>query len=146
MAASRLIRTSPTLSYSVKSRVVNLSPHQEYYYRFTTRGSESPIGRFRTAPASKRDIKFAWSGDTAGCGCFGASSGAAGVKLHRRHYGEQVENVAGSGEYHWMAGNFLKYGGPLNAGDLPVDAHHRLIGDRGDARIHQPLGLRLVGR
>jgi len=22
-----------------------------------------------------------------------------------------------------MAGNFLKYGGPLNAGDLPVDAH-----------------------
>jgi hypothetical protein len=22
-----------------------------------------------------------------------------------------------------MAGNFLKYGGPLNAGDLPVDSH-----------------------
>jgi hypothetical protein len=34
-----------------------------------------------------------------------------------------VENLTGSGEYHWMAGNFLKYGGPLNAGDLPVDAH-----------------------
>src|SRR5439155_23242448 len=28
-----------------------------------------------------------------------------------------------AGEYHWMAGNFIKYGGPKNAGDLPVDAH-----------------------
>ena len=34
-----------------------------------------------------------------------------------------MENVAGSGEYHWMAGNFIKYAGPLNWGDLPVDAH-----------------------
>ncbi len=51
------------------------------------------------------------------------SSGAGGVKLHRRHYGEKVENVAGSGEYHWMAGNYIKYAGPLTARDLPVDAH-----------------------
>ena len=43
------IRTSPTLSYSVKSRVVNLSPHQEYFYRFTTAADSSPVGRFRTA-------------------------------------------------------------------------------------------------
>ena len=40
-----------------------------------------------------------------------------------------MENLTGSGEYHWMAGNFLKYGaseatfGSKNAGDLPVDAH-----------------------
>ncbi len=54
---------------------------------------------------------------------FIGSSGAGGVKLHRRHYGEQVENVAGSGEYHWMAGNFIKYAGPLTANDLPVDSH-----------------------
>jgi peptidoglycan/xylan/chitin deacetylase (PgdA/CDA1 family) len=54
---------------------------------------------------------------------FIASSGAAGAKLHRRHFGEQVENVAGSGEYHWVAGNFLKYAGPLTPGDLPVDSH-----------------------
>src|SRR5205823_5220489 len=25
-------------------------------------------------------------------------------------FGEAVENLTGSGEYHWMAGNFLKYG------------------------------------
>jgi hypothetical protein len=54
---------------------------------------------------------------------FIGSSGAGGVKLHRRHYGEQVENVAGSGEYHWMAGKFIKYAGPLTAMDLPVDSH-----------------------
>ncbi len=52
-----------------------------------------------------------------------SSSGEGGAKLHRRDWGEVVENVAGSGEYHWMAGNFIKYAGPLNWGDLPVDAH-----------------------
>jgi hypothetical protein len=55
------------------------------------------------------------------------SSGAGGAKLHRRNFGEAVENLTGSGEYHWMAGNFLKYGAAeptaKNAGDLPVDAH-----------------------
>ena len=54
---------------------------------------------------------------------FVASSGAGGAKLHRRDYGERVENLAGSGEYHWMAGNYVKYAGPLTANDLPVDAH-----------------------
>ena len=54
---------------------------------------------------------------------FIGSSGEGGAKLHRRNFGELVENVAGSGEYHWMAGNFLKYAGPLTPADLPVDAH-----------------------
>jgi hypothetical protein len=54
---------------------------------------------------------------------FVGSSGEAGAKLSRRTFGEQVENVASSAEYHWMAGNFLKYAGPLTANDLPVDAH-----------------------
>jgi hypothetical protein len=54
---------------------------------------------------------------------FIGSSGAGGAKLFRRNFGELVENLTGSGEYHWMCGNFLKYGGPLNAGDLPVDSH-----------------------
>ena len=52
-----------------------------------------------------------------------SSSGEGGAKLHRRNFGELVENVAGTGEYHWMAGNFLKYAGPLNWNDMPVDSH-----------------------
>ena len=57
------------------------------------------------------------------------SSGEGGAKLHRRNFGEAVENLTGSGEYHWMAGNFLKYGakeakfGEMTPGDLPVDSH-----------------------
>jgi (4-O-methyl)-D-glucuronate---lignin esterase len=54
---------------------------------------------------------------------FIGSSGEGGAKLHRRNFGELVENLTGSGEYHWMAGNFIKYGGPLTPDDLPVDAH-----------------------
>ena len=57
------------------------------------------------------------------------SSGEGGAKLHRRNWGEAVESLTGTGEYHWMAGNFLKYGasdasfGSKNPGDLPVDSH-----------------------
>ncbi|MFL5739649.1 MAG: alpha/beta hydrolase family protein [Flavisolibacter sp.] len=54
---------------------------------------------------------------------FISSSGEGGAKLHRRNAGELVENLAASGEYHWMAGNFLKYAGPLHWNDLPVDSH-----------------------
>ncbi len=50
-----------------------------------------------------------------------SSSGEAGAKLYRHVYGETVANVAAANEFHWMAGNFLKYAGPLNTGDLPVD-------------------------
>jgi lysophospholipase L1-like esterase len=58
-----------------------------------------------------------------------ASSGAGGVSPYRRDFGEMVENLTGRSEYHWMAGNFLKYGttessfGSMDASDLPVDSH-----------------------
>ena len=52
-----------------------------------------------------------------------SSSGEGGAKLNRRNWGEVVENVAAWNEYHWMAGNFLKYSGPLHWDDLPVDSH-----------------------
>ena len=50
-----------------------------------------------------------------------SSSGAGGAKLHRRKYGELVENVLAANEYHWMAGNYFKYGGHWD--NLPVDSH-----------------------
>ena len=81
------------------------------------------------------------------------SSGAGGVKPFRRNFGEAVENLTGSGQYHWMAGNFLKYGaeeasfGRKDMGDIPVDSHQLLalcaprptfisygIPEKGDAR------------
>jgi hypothetical protein len=54
---------------------------------------------------------------------FIGSSGAGGAKLLRRDFGERLENLASSGEYHWFAPNFLKYAGPKTVADLPVDAH-----------------------
>jgi hypothetical protein len=61
-----------------------------------------------------------------------ASTGEGGVKLHRRYWGELVENLANTGGYHWMAGNFLKYSaaqaefGSKAWDDLPIDAHELL--------------------
>jgi hypothetical protein len=52
---------------------------------------------------------------------YASSSGAMGASLEKRNWGETIDNVAGSGEYHWMAGNFLKYAGHWAA--MPVDAH-----------------------
>ena len=54
---------------------------------------------------------------------FVSSSGEGGAKIWRHLVGEQVESLAGTGEYHWMAGNFIKYAGPLTVDDLPGDAH-----------------------
>ena len=51
------------------------------------------------------------------------SSGEGGAKLYRHVYGEEISNLTGLSEYHWFDGEFLKYGGPLNAGNLPVDAN-----------------------
>ncbi|HWI90030.1 MAG TPA: hypothetical protein VNT20_02100 [Flavisolibacter sp.] len=57
------------------------------------------------------------------------SSGKGGATLHRRMFGEAVESLTGTGEYHWMAGNYLKYGteessfGKKTGCDLPVDSH-----------------------
>lgn len=55
---------------------------------------------------------------------FIGSAGAGGTKILRRIFGEQVENLTSASQYHWFAPNFIKYAGPLETKDLPVDAHH----------------------
>jgi hypothetical protein len=100
-----------------------------------------------TAVAMAYDSRFAIA--------FISSSGAGGVKLHRRNYGELVENVAGASEYHWMAGNYLKYAGPLTWDDMPIDAHQLVAlcaprpvfissGDKGDGWVDAK-GMFLAG-
>ncbi|MER8551391.1 alkaline phosphatase [Mesorhizobium sp. M0976] len=67
--------TSPASDYTVKRLLTDLASDQDIFYRMVAADladinavSEPIVGRFRTAPASKRDIRFAWSGDTAGQG------------------------------------------------------------------------------
>ncbi len=56
-----------------------------------------------------------------------SSSGAGGSALARHRFGEQLENIAAPGEYHWMAGNYLKYAEltptEQTPADLPIDTH-----------------------
>jgi hypothetical protein len=57
------------------------------------------------------------------------SSGKGGATLFRRYFGETMESLTGTGEYHWMAGNYLKFdaselaSGVGNAGHMNVDSH-----------------------
>lgn len=65
---------------------------------------------------------------------FPSDAGSLGTKMNRRHWGQDLENSCGVSEYHWMAGNFFQWGGPLIPGkylprkieQLPVDAHSLL--------------------
>lgn len=52
---------------------------------------------------------------------YASCSGAMGASLEKRNFGEIVDIVAGSGLYHWMAPNFLRYAN--NVQNMPVDAH-----------------------
>jgi hypothetical protein len=55
---------------------------------------------------------------------FISSSGAGGADLYRRNYGETMGNIAGTTEFHWFAGNFMKYAAAgHSANELPVDSH-----------------------
>jgi len=63
----------PESDFAVKRLVSGLASNQDIFYRMRaadlsdpTIVSEPIVGRFRTAPASRRDVRFAWSGDTAG--------------------------------------------------------------------------------
>ncbi|MDR2388983.1 MAG: glycosyl hydrolase 115 family protein [Tannerellaceae bacterium] len=63
---------------------------------------------------------------------FPSSSGAMGVAQSRRHWGEDLENCVWDSEYHWLAGNAMRYAGidessldgymPRKVMQLPVDA------------------------
>ena len=53
-----------------------------------------------------------------------SSSGAGGADLYRRNYGETTGNITGRNEFHWFAGNFMRYGAVgHSANEMPVDSH-----------------------
>ena len=62
VVARELVRTSGRVDHAVKARISGLKPHEQYFYRFSTRGENSPVGRFRTAlpPDSRQPVRFAF--------------------------------------------------------------------------------------
>lgn len=55
IVAAGIVATGPSTAHSVHVDATGLRPGREYFYRFTTGGEESPIGRTRTAPAPGSD-------------------------------------------------------------------------------------------
>lgn len=66
---------TPESDFAVKRLLENLASDQDIFFRMRAAAlddvnavSEPVTGRFRTAPASRRGVSFAWSGDTVGQG------------------------------------------------------------------------------
>ena len=82
------LTTSPASDFTVKRLLEGLPSDQEIFWRATAvdlsdvNASSDPIvGHFRTAPGSRRSVKFAWSGDTVGQG-WGIDEARGGMKCY----------------------------------------------------------------
>lgn len=69
------IAALPESDFTAKMLLENLPAGQDIFYRVKFRDlshpdvlSEHMVGRFRTAPANRRDVSFVWGGDVAGQG------------------------------------------------------------------------------
>src|SRR5205085_1081988 len=69
------IAALPESDFTAKMLLENLPSGQDIFYRVRFRdlshpdvSSEPMVGRFRTAPADRRDVSFVWGGDGAGQG------------------------------------------------------------------------------
>src|SRR5215467_2325780 len=65
----------PQTDLTINALIEGLPAGQDIFYRIQFQDLASPailgepmVGRFRTAPADRRSVAFAWSGDTAGQG------------------------------------------------------------------------------
>lgn len=92
----------PESDYSVKRLLTNLASDQDIFYRMqladlndVNSTSQPIVGRFKTAPASRRNVRFAWSGDTAGQG-WGIDD--TGMKTYATMAGHQPDFFIHSGD------------------------------------------------
>jgi alkaline phosphatase D len=93
VVARRTLTARASGDHTVKARVSGLKPHERYYYRFETRGEDSPVGRFQTAPPrdSRETVRFAFfSCQEYGFGYFNA---------HEALAREDVDFVVNLGDY-----------------------------------------------
>jgi len=84
----------PESDFTSKALLDGLPPGQDIFYRVrfedlasSSISGDTQVGHFRTAPADKGSISFAWSGDTAGQG-WGIDASRGGM----RTYGTMLEN------------------------------------------------------
>ena len=94
---------------------------------------------------------------------FPSDAGSLGTKIARRHSGQDLETSATPSEYHWMAGNFMKFCGqlhpdfymPRKVSEMTVDAHSLLalcaprpvfINGGTDSKWSDPYGMFLTAK
>ncbi|MCB8840686.1 alkaline phosphatase [Aurantimonas sp. VKM B-3413] len=82
------LTSSPQSDLAVKRLLDGLPSDQEIFWRAVATDlgdvnavSDPIVGHFRTAPASRRSVKFAWSGDTVGQG-WGIDEARGGMKCY----------------------------------------------------------------
>ncbi|MEA2282874.1 MAG: alkaline phosphatase [Solirubrobacteraceae bacterium] len=87
------VPTGPATGFSVKVRATGLEPRTRYWYRFETRHSHSPVGRFQTAlPADSHEtVRFA---------CFSCANFAHGFyNAYDAMAREDLDFVVSLGDY-----------------------------------------------
>ncbi|MBA3519348.1 MAG: alkaline phosphatase D family protein [Rhizobiales bacterium] len=94
----------PESDFAVKRLLEGLPADQEIFYRVAfadlddlSAVSEPLVGRFRTAPTSRRNVRFVWSGDTAGQG-WGIDESQGGMKTYATMLGHQPDFFLHSGD------------------------------------------------
>ena len=94
-----------------------------------TRPSTPSTSASKASRATARRRSSRWRSTRASPSCSSARPARAAPSCTAATSARPSRTSPAPGEYHWMAGNFLKYGaaeasfGSKNAGDLPVDAH-----------------------
>jgi alkaline phosphatase D len=90
--------------FSGKMTLEGLPAGQQVFYRVRLADlasindeSEPAVGRFRTAPAGRRPIRFVWSGDTAGQG-WGIDESRGGMKTYATMLGRDPDFFIHSGD------------------------------------------------
>ncbi len=73
--ASTAVDALPETDFTAKALLDGVAPGQDVFYRIRFQNLDVPVilgepqvGRFRTAPITRRDVSFTWSGDVAGQG------------------------------------------------------------------------------
>ncbi|MBM3725054.1 MAG: alkaline phosphatase [Acidobacteria bacterium] len=114
-AMKRIVRqgsatAAPELGHSVHVELRGLEPGRHYWYQFDAAGSESPVGRTRTAPVSSDRLRFAF----ASC-----QHWESGYYTAYRHMAEEdLDLVVHLGDY--------VYEGPTRAGGVRQHPPHEM--------------------
>jgi alkaline phosphatase D len=106
------IAAVPESDFTAKILLENLPAGQDIFYRIRFRDlshinivSEPAIGRFRTAPADRRDVSFVWGGDVAGQG-WGINPDDGGMRTFATMHKHRPDFLIHSGDTIYADGVF----------------------------------------